>query len=309
MEILSMMGKTIWITSSILAATVGMTAVAAHAERSGSDERGFYRDHGGYSEYGNRGRSWRGRWRREMTKAEFDAKTRSKFSRLDANGDGVVDQSEAEARISDRMARRMRGARGNRMARRLRRFDTDGDGKITKVEIEAIISKRFARIDLDGNGKITDADLPPRMRGRKVLSGESHVGGMHKRGRRGHRRGGRMMRHVFGTDANKDGAVTLQEMQDRGSKGFARFDHNSDGVIDKADRETMGAKTKAYRVKRFFHRYAVADGKLTIEQFTKHRNERFAQKDRDGDGIIERRSHRGGWGRRGHGRDWRRDCN
>ena len=303
------MGKTIWIASGIMAVTVGFTAIAAHAERDGSDERGFDRDHGGYREYGDRSRSWRGHWRREMTKVEFDAKTLSKFKRLDRNGDGVIDQVEAGARVSERMERGMHGPHSNRMVRRLRRFDTDANGKITKAEIEAIISKRFARIDLDGDGKITDADLPPMMRGRKLLSGEGYVGGMHHRGRRGHRRGGRMMRHVFGADANKDGAVTLQEMQDRASKRFARFDHNSDGVIDKADREAMRAKTKAYRVKRYFHRYAVADGKLTIAQFTKHRNERFARKDRDGDGSIERRGHRGGWGRRGHGCDWNRDCN
>ena len=50
-----------------------------------------------------------------MTKAEFDAKTLSKFKRLDRNGDGVIDQTEAEARISERMEREMQGRHSNRM--------------------------------------------------------------------------------------------------------------------------------------------------------------------------------------------------
>jgi Ca2+-binding EF-hand superfamily protein len=306
MEILSM-GKAIWITGGIVAATVGLTAIVAQAERGDYEGRGYDRDRGGFSDYEGRRGGWRGRWRREMTKADFDAKTRSKFARLDTNGDGVVDKAEVEARVSDRMARRMRGKRGIWMARRFRRFDADGDGKITKAEIEALISKRFARMDLDGDGKITDADLPPMMRDRNILSGEGQFGRGHRHGRRGHRRGRRMMRHLIGADANKDGAVTLQELQDRAGKRFARFDRNNDGVIDNADRDALRAEIKDYRVKRFFHRHEVADEKLTIQQFTKRRDERFARWDRDGDGIIERRRHRGGWGRRGHGRGWHRD--
>jgi hypothetical protein len=61
-----------------------------------------------------------------------------------------------------------------------------------------------------------------------------------------------------------------------------------------------------YRVLRFMHRYGAKDGKLTLAQFTQHRNERFAKRDADNDGMIGRGEGRGhhGWG---GGRRWHRD--
>ena len=50
-----------------------------------------------------------------------------------------------------------------------RRFDADGDGKVTKDEFNRFAKERFANLDVDGDDKITDADLPPMMRGRGLL--------------------------------------------------------------------------------------------------------------------------------------------
>ena len=48
-------------------------------------------------------------------------------------------------------------------------FDTNGDGKVSRVEFNRFAKDRFADLDLDGDGKITEADLPPMMRGRGIL--------------------------------------------------------------------------------------------------------------------------------------------
>lgn len=301
------MRKSLWITGGLVVAAVTATAIVAHAKRG-------YHDHGFGYEGGYHGeeRGWRRGWRREMSKEDYDAKTRSKFAKWDTNSDGVVDKAEVETRITNRMKRwSWRRRSGGRMMRGLRRFDSDGDGKVTKAEVEAFVTERFARIDLDGDGRITDADLPPMLRGQKFLSGEMQPHEMHRmrrwgrhHGRRHGHRGKRMLRRLYGADTNKDGGVTLQEMQDRASQRFARFDRNNDGAIDRADGDTLRKDMIEYRARRMLHRFgAGSDQKLTFEAFKAHRDKRFARKDRDGDGVLERGERRGGWG---HGR-WHRD--
>lgn len=309
------MSKTIWITTGVVATAIGLTVMAAQAERGHRDGRGYGGHHGNY-EQGRRGhherRGRRGKQRRDMTKDDFDAKTRGRFAKWDANSDGVVDASEAEARIANRMERRFGRRGGRRLERMLRRLDTDRDGKITQQEIETRVTERFERLDLNGDGRITDADLPPMMRDRDFLSNEAGAGrhrwrGGRHHGRRGHRRGRRMFRQLAGADTNKDGAVTIQELQDRATKRFARWDRNKDGVLEMADRDALRKETLDYRVQRFLHRFgAGTDGKLTMEQFAKHRDARFAKMDADGDGVIQRSERRGRGGHHGK-RRWHRD--
>jgi Ca2+-binding EF-hand superfamily protein len=88
-------------------------------------------------------------------------RTDDRFARLDKNGDGVVDAKDIEAAAAERVAFGTQ--------RFLKRFDANGDGKVSKEEFERFAKERFARLDLDDDGKITEADLPPRMRGRGIL--------------------------------------------------------------------------------------------------------------------------------------------
>jgi Ca2+-binding EF-hand superfamily protein len=88
-------------------------------------------------------------------------RTDRRFAGLDKNSDGVIDAKDFEAASAERVDFATK--------RFLKRFDANGDGKVSKDEFERFAKERFAALDLDDDGKITEADLPPRMRGRGVL--------------------------------------------------------------------------------------------------------------------------------------------
>ena len=302
------MSKKVWIAGGVIVAAIGVTAIVAHAERGGYHGGGYDGARGGFDGE-HHGRWGRWGWRREMSKEAFDTRTRAMFAKWDANSDGTVDATEAKAHITQRIERRRHRRGARRWQRLLRRHDTDGDGKVTKAEMEARITQVFARMDLDGDGNITDADLPPLMRDRNVLDGEGRAGRRSHHRRRRHtrrnRRGAikRMLHQAIRANVNKDGKVTLQELQDHAAKRFARFDRNGDGAIDKADRKALRDEMIDYRVARFMHKFSSNQkGPVTAEQFAKFRDARFARRDLDGDQVIEREEMRG---HRGRGR-WRR---
>lgn len=310
--------KKIAIAAGVL---VGLGAIATVAAQ---QHRGW--EHGGRGGMGRgdhmgmgmgdgdmRGRGW---FNRSLTKDEHDTRTRERFARLDKNGDGFIDAAEIEASFADRQGRggwmRGRGSQGGPGGqtaqpgqRMLDRFDTNKDGKVTKDEFQAHVKKRFAEMDLNNDGKISDDDLPPMMRGRNVLAGEGAGqgpgmgGGMGRGGRGGHGGG---MGWLRGADANKDGAITLDEALAAATKEFDRFDRNKDGTIDTADFEAMRKEMADYRVKRFIHNFgADKDGKVSKDQFFAKANERFAQMDRNNDGTISRDEMPGRRGMMGRG--------
>ena len=87
------------------------------------------------------------------------------FSRLDRNGDGVIDAKDFEARAAELAA--------NATRRFLKRFDTNGDGKVSREEFDRVIKdrskERVADLELDGEDKITEADQPPRQPRRGIV--------------------------------------------------------------------------------------------------------------------------------------------
>ena len=83
------------------------------------------------------------------------------FDRLDKNGDGFIDAKDLERATAERIALASK--------RFFRRFDADGDGKVTRDEFNRFAKERFASHDVDDDGKITEADLPPMLRGRGFL--------------------------------------------------------------------------------------------------------------------------------------------
>ena len=86
-----------------------------------------------------------------LSRAEAPDRMLEMFDRMDADGDGYVDESEM---------RRSQGARGMRpsgrgrgdMADRLTRFDTDGDGRISREEAPERMLGMFDRFDSNSDG-------------------------------------------------------------------------------------------------------------------------------------------------------------
>ena len=116
-----------------------------------------------------------------VARSEVPEPMRDRFDRMDENGDGVLEADEIEslpARMGPGPGRGGRGGGGGRSGRgmqgdpiaRLRSFDANGDGRITREEIPEQAGGMFDRIDMNGDDVITADELNAmagRMRGRR----------------------------------------------------------------------------------------------------------------------------------------------
>ncbi|MFN3936204.1 MAG: EF-hand domain-containing protein [Gemmobacter sp.] len=107
-------------------------------------------------------------------------------------------------------------------------LDRDGDGRITREEIEAARAERIARLDADGDGVITREEL---------LAFE-----MDEARRRVEARVDRIMAAL---DADGDGRITAAEALVRmpaarmADRMFSRLDTDGDGAITRAEFDAM----------------------------------------------------------------------
>lgn len=88
-----------------------------------------------------------------VSRAELDAARMERFLSLDRNKDGVVDRSEMM--VGPGQGRK--GYTAEETQAVLSSYDHDGDGLITKEEVEEAIERLnvFSGIDTDGDGKLT----------------------------------------------------------------------------------------------------------------------------------------------------------
>lgn len=99
-----------------------------------------------------------------VTRTEAEAAAGEAFDRLDTNKDGVLDEAELKAH-SEKMTARMakRGGdgetKGGKGAGRFERADADKDGKVTRAEFLAKAAPWFKRADTNGDGKVTREEL------------------------------------------------------------------------------------------------------------------------------------------------------
>lgn len=168
------------------------------------------------------------------------------------------------------------------------RADANGDGDLTRAELNASVDARFARADANGDGAIDAAERTAMREERR-----SHRAGRHgRRGGEGRRRhGGRMGR----MDSNGDGVVTREEVSERALARFDRMDANSDGQIDAAERTAMREQRRARRAERRANRPnpdANGDGRITRDEFAVRAFARFDRADANGDGTVTREERR-----------------
>ncbi|MBS0125407.1 EF-hand domain-containing protein [Aestuariicoccus sp. KMU-90] len=98
-------------------------------------------------------------------------------------------------------------------------FDTDGDGSITRAEIDAAATARFAAADTDGDGFLSAEELAAHA---AAMQAERHAAGSQ-----------RMMERL---DTDKDGKLSAEEMAARGpARMFDRLDADEDGAITREE--------------------------------------------------------------------------
>lgn len=120
---------------------------------------------------------------------------------MDANKDGVITRDEFLAHP----------------AKMFDRIDANHDGKLTKDELTAFHSQmgQTCKIQGPGDKEPKDAPCPPM--------GPGGPAGMHMM----------MMHHMASLDANHDGRISFEELQEPLRKHFLAMDKNNNGFIDK----------------------------------------------------------------------------
>ena len=119
-----------------------------------------------------------------------------------------------------------RGA-GNRPS--FETLDADGNGEVTKAEMQAAADARFASADTDGDGFLSVEELTAQA---------------------SERMGARIEKMIERRDANDDGKLSRDELrpnEERMEKRFARIDADGNGAISKEEFEAMKDKRRAHR--------------------------------------------------------------
>ncbi len=188
-----------------------------------------------------------------VSKAQMLARADARFDRLDTNKDGQLSAEERKAgaesaraamaekkggELQDFMPGGRRGGGAGMGERMMARFDTNGDGLISKAENRAMVEARFARMDADKDG-MAEAGEARKGMGKWKRGGERRGPGGPGMGAGGH---GKAMAKA---DTNKDGAISKAEFDAQSAQRFAKLDTNSDGKIDAAEMKAQHDKARA----------------------------------------------------------------
>ncbi|RDC59035.1 hypothetical protein HME9302_00212 [Alteripontixanthobacter maritimus] len=146
----------------------------------------------------------------------------ARFAKMDANGDGILDDA-------DRAARR---------SARFQKMDANNDGAVTEAEMNAAREARMAQ-------------RTERMAERRANRGEraDNRRGGQRYGMRGGR-GGRGMAMLKRADTNNDGAVSQAEFRAMAMARFTRMDADNNGTVTAQERRAARQAMRAERMER-----------------------------------------------------------
>ena len=157
--------------------------------------------------------------------------------------------------------------------------DANGDGDLTRAELNAALDARFARADTNSDGAIDESE-------RSAM--HAHRRAHHAEGRGGR---GRHANRMARMDTNEDGVISRDEVTGRALEHFDRMDSNSDGEIDAAEREQMRSRHRERRAERRANRPnpdANGDGRITRDEIGSRALAHFDRADANGDGTVTR---------------------
>jgi Ca2+-binding EF-hand superfamily protein len=171
-----------------------------------------------------------------LSQSEVLASAETIFERRDRNKDGALDMADAGKDMKKGHHGKDRGERAERM---LKRLDENADGKLSQAEMLAHATGTFQRLDADGNGEVTKAEVDAKReafrearkayREVKATDGEARQEARKAlRDARLDRMGGRMFDRA---DADGNGALTKAEMETAAAAMFKQRDRNGDGSI------------------------------------------------------------------------------
>ncbi|WP_208979224.1 EF-hand domain-containing protein [Pseudovibrio axinellae] len=218
-----------------------------------------------------------------VTAAEIETKRNGEFAKADSSGDGTITLEEWKVFAADKS-----NSRGqDRSIRIFQRFDTDGDGQVTRDEFLNQAERMTARMDRMQERK---GERPAKMKDGKPGKGgwdegrrEGRQGkgghhGMRDGGPRGHGMMGQMMAQV---DLDRDGKVSKGELNTLADKIF------TNGPVDLAGFQKITAQFKEPLYVKSFQRLD-ADGNLTVtqEEFFTPTADMMKRMDRNKDGVI-----------------------
>jgi Ca2+-binding EF-hand superfamily protein len=183
------------------------------------------------------------RFAQPSTRAEVQARTAAMFARLDTNHDGFITRDELNGVEAQREQKAEARAQRFDPSKAFDRLDANHDGKITAAEVAAAHARRawqtggetaqapgftglYARADTNKDNVLTRAEFDAMGQELKARMEHASVA-----------RGGMAIRMFDRSDANRDGRVTLAEMQQAALAQFDRMDLNHDGTVTPDERK------------------------------------------------------------------------